>query len=122
MQLTIEDRDDLRLVRITGELDTFGAQSIREKLSILRGSDRFLVDLEGLSFLDSAGLHSLFGVGRTAKDVGARVVFVVPPDSPIRRVIELVQLADVSPVCDTHEAAIARLRDADGSLEPGAPG
>ena len=119
MDLTIEDREGLQLVRINGELDTFGAQSVRERLGLLRGSDRIVVDLEGLSFVDSAGLHSLFGVGRAAKDVGARVVFVVPPDSPIRRVVELVQLADVSPVCDSRESALARLNgiEADGRLE-----
>ena len=31
------------------------------------------VDLEQTSFVDSAGLHALFGVGRAAKDAGAPI-------------------------------------------------
>lgn len=124
MQLTMEDRDGLRFVRIEGELDTFAARSVREKLSVLRSPDRFVVDLGGVSFIDSAGLHALFGIGRVAKDVGARVVFVVPEESPVRRVIDLVQLADVSPVCHTSEDAVSRLRqgDAESGLEDGESG
>jgi anti-anti-sigma factor len=108
MQLTIEDTEGLRLVRVSGELDTFAARGFREKLSHPRSSDRFVVDLAGLTFVDSAGLHALFGVSRTARDIGARLVFVVPVDSPVRKVVELVRLADVAPVCPTLDDAVAR--------------
>jgi anti-anti-sigma factor len=113
MELTIQDRDGLRLVQVSGELDTFAARGFREKLSHPRSSNRFVVDLCELTFVDSAGLHALFGVSRSARDVGARLVFVVPAASPIRKVIELVRLADVSPVCETVEDAIARARPDD---------
>jgi anti-sigma B factor antagonist len=109
MQLHIDDRDGLKVVRVEGELDTFGTRAFRDELERFGSGDRLVVDLASLSFIDSAGLHALFGVGRTANDVGAAVVFVVPPESAVRRVIEIVQLADVSPVCDSVEDAVSRL-------------
>lgn len=120
MKLTIEEQAGRQLVRLSGELDTFSARGFREKLSLLRPSDRYVVDLAGLSFVDSAGLHALFAVGRNARDVGAAVVFVVPVESPVRRVIELVQLGDVSPVCDSFNAALGRLPAPEGFAGEGA--
>ena len=111
MKLHIEDRDGVRFVDVSGELDTFGAQSFREALGLVRASDRYVVSLADVSFVDSAGLHALFGVVRVAKEVGASVAFVVPKESPVRRVVELVQLADVSPVCDSVELAVVRVVD-----------
>ena len=73
------------------------------------------MNLAGVSFIDSAGLHALFGVVRVAKEVGASVAFVVPDESPVRRVVELVQLADVAPVCDSVEVAIARVTEPSAS-------
>lgn len=109
MELTVERHDGHQLVRVGGELDTFGAQAFRERVGRLVTADRCVVDLGELTFVDSAGLHALFGVGRVAKEVGASVVFVVPADSPVRRVIDLVQLADVASVCDTLELALSQL-------------
>ncbi len=116
MQLTTEDREGLQVVRVSGELDTFGSLSFRESLTLLRSSDRIVVDLGEVSFVDSAGLHALFSVGRAAKNVGAGVVFVVPVDSTVRRVIDLVQLAHVSPVCDSLDIAVSQLRATDGAV------
>ena len=109
MQLSIEQRDGLNIVVVTGDLDTFGAERFRESLSVIRTADRYVVSLSDVSFVDSAGLHALFGVARAAKDVGASLAFVVPLDSPARRIVELVQLGDISPVCDTPEEAELRL-------------
>ncbi len=114
MQLTIERHDGHQFVRVSGELDTFAAQSFKERLGQLVTVERCVVDLGGLSFVDSAGLHALFGVCRVAKEVGASLVFVVPADSPVRRVIDLVQLADVASVCDTLELAISQLSTVPG--------
>ena len=107
------------MIGVAGELDTFGAQGFRDRLGAVQATDRLIVDLGEVTFVDSAGLHALFGVVRCAKDVGALVVFVVPGDSPVRRVLELVQLADVSPVCESVRMALERLPGLD---DPGLDG
>lgn len=114
-QLTIEARDGLQLVGVAGELDTFGAAGFRDSLSQLGGAERVVIDLTDLTFVDSAGLHALFAATRISKDSGGEVVFVVPASSPVRRVIEIAQLADMAPVCESLEAAIS-------SIAPKQPG
>ena len=109
MQLSIDESDGLHLVRVTGELDMFRRRRSASRSVSLRSSDRIVVDLEALSFVDSAGLHALFAVGRIAKDVGAKIAFVVPVGSPVRRVIEHRPARDVSPVFESLDAAIAGL-------------
>jgi anti-anti-sigma factor len=109
MELSIEVLDGFQLVRIRGELDTFAAQTLRERLNLLRSTDRYVVDLADLSFIDSAGLNALFTVGRSAKKVGAAVVVVAPSSSPVRRVLDLVLLSQVTPVCESLDAATASL-------------
>ena len=44
-----------------GELDIASARILRRRLSLARSSraDRVVIDLSGLQFLDSAGLHAL---------------------------------------------------------------
>jgi anti-sigma B factor antagonist len=105
----IEGADEPEIVRLSGDFDLFAAQGFRERMSLVTSSDRLVVDLSGLSFIDSAGLHALFSVGRAANELGARIAFVVPADSPIRRVVELVLLSKIAPVCDSLGAAIARV-------------
>lgn len=108
-QLTIEERDGTRIVRFAGELDTFAAASHRARLLPLGRGDRVVADLSELTFVDSAGLHALFELARAARESGASIVFVVPTDSPVRKVLEIVQLADVSPVLESLHLAIERI-------------
>lgn len=107
MQLRIESREGLRIVHLDGALDALGTEAFHDELGPIRNGDRLVLDLEPLTFVDSAGLHALFKVARAAKEVGARVGLVVPPGSPVRRVVEIVHLADVAPLFDTLEAAVS---------------
>jgi anti-anti-sigma factor len=63
-----------------------------------------VLDLNGVSFIDSAGLHSLF---RLARARGAkRLALVVDDAAPIARVVEIVELRKAAPVATSyHEAA-----------------
>jgi anti-anti-sigma factor len=108
MELAVEDRDDFRLVRLYGELDTFSATGFRDKLSRPRPGERFVVDLRGLTFIDSAGLHALFAVNRAVTGADALVAFLVASESPVWKVIELARLGDVAAVCGTMDEAAAR--------------
>lgn len=93
------------VVRLAGELDKFAADAVRDRLTALSGRDPLVVDLGGVSFIDSAGLHCLFAVARAVAARQGRLACIVPPDSPIRRVLELVHLGSVSPLCATLEEA-----------------
>ncbi|GAB3587795.1 STAS domain-containing protein [Amycolatopsis endophytica] len=60
-------RDGIRLVRLTGELDLASAPRLRDCLTACLDEGRaFIVDLEAVPFLGSAGLQVLADVDETA--------------------------------------------------------
>ena len=111
VQLTTEQVDGVTVVRIEGELDKLAIDQARSRLDPLIAAGRLVVDLNGVTFIDSAGLHALFGLARLAGPGGASVALVVANASPTARVIGLVHLADVVPVLPTVEAAVSALRE-----------
>ncbi|MGQ0573062.1 MAG: STAS domain-containing protein [Pseudonocardia sp.] len=73
----------------------------------LRGRPRVLaVDLAGVGFMASRGLHTLLRVHREAAVAGCLVVLVAVPH-PVARVIELMGLDGVLVQHDTLDAVLA---------------
>ncbi len=105
-QLKVEETPEGGVVvRIEGELDKFASEAVHARLMAMPLRDPLVVDLGELTFVDSAGLHTLFAVARSAAARSARLAFVLPADSPVRRVLEIVHLDGVAPVCETVEIA-----------------
>ncbi len=66
----------MRLITVAGELDLGSADAVREALTDAVGSidvDAVLVDLQGLTFLDSTGIGVLVAAWRSASDSGKRL-------------------------------------------------
>ena len=105
-----ERSDGITIARLEGELDKFAADEVLAELESLPSSPARVVDLGGLTFLDSAGLHALFAAARFASERGTRLAFVLPHSSPIRRVLELVQIGTVAPVRHSQSEAIELVR------------
>lgn len=112
IQITVEQPESGgTLVRLSGELDKFAADAVRDRITVHLGADPLVIDLADVGFVDSAGLHCLFAVARSVAGRHGRMACVVAPDSPIRRVLELVQLGTVAPLCETFEEAERAARE-----------
>lgn len=98
---TIERSERLTLVTVEGELDKLTSEAVRADLGAVVGTGQVLVDLAKVRFLDSAGLHVLFRLARDVTRAGGSVGVVVPPQSPLRRLVEITHLAGVAAVCDS---------------------
>ncbi|HET7475045.1 MAG TPA: STAS domain-containing protein [Dermatophilaceae bacterium] len=63
LSITSTDHDGLTVVSVGGEIDVYTAPSLRETLDehVAAGRTNLLVDLEGVSFMDSTGLGVLVG-------------------------------------------------------------
>ena len=83
------------------QMDLAGA--IREFAAgkALRG---LILDLDGVNFINSAGLGAIFALRRFAGDAGVRVV-VSRPTVSITRLLNTVNLAGLMPVTGTLEEA-----------------
>ena len=81
---------DRVIVAPSGEFDLSQAPAVSATLDELvdAGFAHVVVDLRGLSFLDSSGLHTLIGARQTADARGARLSLVAgPPD--VHRLFEM---------------------------------
>ena len=110
MRATSATADGLTVVTLEGELDKLTSEAARPELDRAAGEERLLVDLSAVTFLDSAGLHVLFRLARAVTKGGGRLGFVVPPESPLRRVVEITHVAGAALVCDSVAAGSTALR------------
>jgi anti-sigma B factor antagonist len=86
------DEDGAPVLRLTGEIDISNAEPLGDALEAIVGPDarRLVVDLEGLEFMDSAGIAMLL---RTASRVDA--VEIRNPSEVMRRIIECTGLTGI---------------------------
>lgn len=70
---------------------------------------RVIVDVTGASFMDSGGVAALIAVWEETRRNRGQLVLVVPEASPVRRTLEIRGLADLFPLAETRESAVAVL-------------
>jgi anti-sigma B factor antagonist len=84
----------MRLLRLTGELDMAGVDQF-ERLLIADGSPEagtFVVDMRGLTFIDSSGLRALIIAEKRVRAEGGRFVVVRGSDQ-VNEVLEMTGVA-----------------------------
>ena len=82
---------------LLGRLDAVEAPALREQFAeIFRaGAITVVVDLVGVSFIDSAGLAALVRARRDARSAGGDLVLIRPADQAALRVFGLTQFDEV---------------------------
>ena len=81
-----------------------------------RRSRTVVLDLTSVPFIDSAGVRTLFRWALAAESVGIELIVVAPPDSPVRRLLEILELQAIAPVVDSCRKAVHACQG------PGKPG
>jgi anti-sigma B factor antagonist len=81
------------VVAVSGELDLHSAPDLQTRLAevIAEGASAVVIDLLGVSFVDSAGLGVLVGAAKALRSSGGRLV-VAADDRRITRVLQLTGL------------------------------
>lgn len=97
------------VARLVGELDLATVADAGPQVLAAAGNDSLVLDLAGLTFLDSAAVHLLFRLVKRFHDRGRELVFVVPAGSPASRVVEVIDLAAAAPVVPSSEEAVRLL-------------
>ena len=100
----------LGLVVLTGEVDIATAPRFRECMIELldAGVEKLVVDLSGVTFIDSTALGVLIGGVRRVRGVGGAMTLVVT-SRPVQRVLSLTGLDRVFAIHATREAAVEAL-------------
>jgi anti-sigma B factor antagonist len=102
---TVHDRNDCTVVAITGELEVSTAPELLARFHRVCGARRrIVVDLTGVTFIDSLGLGVLIEAQRRARSAGGwlRLVCVRPE---VLRVLRLTGQDDVFTIYETVDQA-----------------
>jgi anti-sigma B factor antagonist len=107
------ERDGKTVVAVlTGEVDMSNAASVRLQIAeaVTPDDDALLVDLSELSFIDSAGLHTLIELGTVLKERRQQFLLCVPHGTTIERAIQIIGLPSAVPVHSDRTEAIEAAR------------
>ena len=101
-------------IAASGELDIKTAPQLSEEVELAAWSTvgAFVLDLGGLTLLDSSGLHALLRARALLAREDRPLVLVCPP-GPVRRVLDLASVLDTFVTYPSAEAAAAALVPAD---------
>jgi anti-anti-sigma factor len=106
-----EDHAGSPVARIRGEVDmsNVGELTMTLKSAVVQTAAGLVIDFSDTEYLDSAGLHFIFDVGKRLRDRGQRLYRVVPSGSPVAAVLDIVSVDSIAPRCETLEDATALL-------------
>lgn len=104
-----DDHGGRLVVTIRGDLDLACAASVLAAIEVrlLPRHRRAVVDLTGVDYLDSAGVHLLFQLGRYLDERGQGLLLVVPEASVAASTLRHAGALDAFPACPTADAALA---------------
>jgi anti-sigma B factor antagonist len=113
--VNVQRRDDVTIVQPCGELDLATVETLRTTLDAaipetlraaqdgMKSAARLVLDLRGLSFIDSTGLRLLAALDQRAQRDGFQLRLVAPA-APIDRAIQLSGLDQVLPFVAPDDA------------------
>ena len=97
------------MLTITGEIDAYSAPKLRHALreQIDLGVERMVLDLRGVTFIDSTGIGTLVLAKKGLGTLDKSLCLVVEEDqATVRRVFEITNLDRVMPIHATVDEAV----------------
>lgn len=109
VQVREERHEGTVVAVIDGEVDMASVGEVAVKLRRLVENrlHRVVIDLTGVSYLDSAGINLLYAVGGDVRARQQELHLVVAPGSPIERMLQIVGADRSFPVHASLDEALA---------------
>ena len=99
----VQRHDDVAIVEPRGELDVATVETLRAAFDDIKSAGRLVLDLRGLSFIDSSGLHLLIALDQRAQRDGFQLALVAPAP-PVDRAIQVSGLGKALPFVEVVDA------------------
>lgn len=111
-EIRVEREDENVVAVLTGEVDMSNAATVRQEIaeSVTPDDDALIIDMSGLSFIDSAGLHAMIELGTVLDERRQQLMLCLPPGSTIRRAIDIIGLPHVVSVYPDRSEAMEAVR------------
>ena len=100
----VQYRNDVAIVQPHGELDLATVDALRAALDEVEHAGRLVLDLRGLSFIESTGLHLLVALHRRARREGFQLTLVAPA-APADKAIQVSGLGQTLPFVAAYDAS-----------------
>lgn len=106
------DQNGVPVASLEGEIDIANAAELRDELFAAMSNQPpgLIVDLSGVTYLDSRGVHVLLELAERMKIRHQQLRLVVPDTAMIKRVLQLTHLDEIVPIDPTIEDAAVRIR------------
>jgi anti-sigma B factor antagonist len=94
MEIAVNERQHhSALVRLSGDFDLHSCAGLRTVVEplMVTGSDQVILDLSGVTFIDSSGLGTLIGLQKHANEVQVGLALCAPTPQ-LRKIIDLTGL------------------------------
>jgi anti-sigma B factor antagonist len=99
LDLEVLSENERTVVRASGELDIATADKLRACLDrVKREAQPVTLDMTGIEFMDSSGLHVLIEADRAFAASGTG--FSIVPSEQVLKIITIVDLVDHLPIAD----------------------
>lgn len=109
LSISRESAPGAALCSVAGELDIASSPALREELAELaRGDTPVVLNLEGLTFMDSTGLSVIIAALKRLHERGLELVLCSPQPN-VRRTMEICGLDQVITICPSEDAALDHL-------------
>lgn len=98
---------DIKVLKISGELDALVAPKLKDRISKLVEGDttKFIIDFEELVHINSLAMGILRGKLRTVKEVGGDIKLIKLNDH-IKTIFEMIGLDEIFEIYETEDEAI----------------
>jgi anti-anti-sigma factor len=108
-EVTVELRGATVVAVLSGEVDMANATYVQDELlrSVPNDAVALVIDLTPARYLDSAAIALLFDVARRLDTRRQTLRLVLPPGSPLERVLVLTEVGTVAPIHDSLASALA---------------
>ena len=109
---TTDAGEGLVVARIRGDLDLSNLYAVHTALLEMLPNEAvgLVVDLGGVTFLDSSGVEALFRLQASLEVRQQRLAVAIPAGATIRRALELSGAPGEMPLCGSVDEALAVLR------------
>lgn len=107
MNISIENKDEISIVRVNGEITFSTSGDLRKKLLELvdKGSKKIILNIGGVDYIDSSGMATMVEILQKIKSEGGHLVLCKVKDK-VKDILEMVKLRDLFEMFDTEEEAI----------------
>jgi anti-sigma B factor antagonist len=102
-EIDVQEREGSVLVRLSGEIDLAAVEAIEtELLPLEKRFPTVILDLRGVTFLDSTGLRAIVSADARARKNGSELKIVRGPEQ-VQKILYLSGLDKILPLVDPEE-------------------